>query len=140
MAFIYLEKKSYIMADRPLLITLIGLIYLLLGLVFTFIGALIAFGMAAELADLAAMEGTVLTIIGAVVLIFGLINLIIGWGFLRGWAIMWYLGVIFNAIGLLFTIGGIVMAALLPFVVPLVIYAVILYYLFRPNVKAFFGI
>ncbi len=127
------------MTERPLLITLIGLIHLLLGLVFALGGAAIAGGMAAELADLAPVDGMLVTLVGAGVLIFGLVNLTIGWGFLRGWAIMWYLGVIFNAIGLLLSISGIVTAMTVS-VLPLVLYGVILYYLFRPQVKGFFGI
>ena len=61
----------------------------------------------------------------------GLLSLIMGYGFWQGWSIMWYLGVIFSILGLIFTFFTII---------GLIIYIVILYYLFRPGVKAWFGV
>ncbi len=75
------------------------------------------------------------SVLGGATIFFGLILLVIAYGFLKGWAIMWYLGVIFAAIG---AIGSLI--ALPAGIVTLVINLVILYYLFRPQVKRFFKI
>jgi len=66
--------------------------------------------------------------------------LIIAGGFWNGWAIMWYIGLIVNAIGAAFSIYTIVTTMQIGSVIPLIIYAVIIFYLFRPKVKEFFGI
>ncbi len=75
------------------------------------------------------------TVLGGGVLVFGVILIIIAFGFLKGWSVMWYLGVIFSALG---AIGS--LFALPEALFMLVINAVILYYLFRPQVKRFFKV
>ena len=79
--------------------------------------------------------------VGSVALIIiGLIYLVIAGGFWNGWSIMWYIGVIVNGIGTAFIIYSMVTVDVVSGIVPLVIELVILFYLFRPGVKAFFGI
>lgn len=120
------------MAKRPLLITLIGALYLLMGLTMVAAGIGVAFlDFTVFDPDLAGMGA----VIGGSVLVFGLILLAIAYGFLKGWSVMWYLGVIFSALGAL---GSLL--ALPEGVFMLVINAVILYYLFRPQVKGFFKV
>ena len=77
------------MASRPLLITIIGALYALLGIVMLALGALTFAGGAVggEVAAGAVGGGTVAVI--------GLIYIIIALGFLKGWKLWWYLGVIF---------------------------------------------
>ncbi len=120
------------MAKRPLLITILGALYMIMGLLMFLsgIGAALlgaAIFMPASLpAGLAA---------GALLAVLGLISLIIGYGLLQGWTVMWYLAVIFSVLGLL--------ASLVSFpegLIGLVIYGVIVYYLFRPQVKRFFKV
>ncbi len=97
------------MGDRPILVTILGVLYILVGLV-----SLLAFPVG---------------IISAIVCI------VIGYGMLKGWKIMWYLGVIFAVIGIIVSIPGIFAGV---GIVTLIIEIIILYYLFRPNVKSFF--
>jgi Predicted membrane protein (DUF2127) len=68
----------------------------------------------------------------------GLLALLVGWGLWtgRGWA--WTLGVVLYGIGLVFSIVGLVTGGA-SVLVSLVIDAIILWYLFRPHVKAYFG-
>jgi hypothetical protein len=69
--------------------------------------------------------------------IFGLVNIIIGVGLFVGWKPFWYIGVIFTIIDLIISIFSVL---LLIGIIPLIINIIILWYLFRPNVKAFFGV
>ncbi len=77
---------------------------------------------------------------GIIFTVFGLLGMIVNAGLMKGWRIMWYLGVIFNVIGLIGTAAMLVMAFTIADVIALIIFVVIVYYLFRPNVKAFFKI
>ena len=115
------------MASRPLLITIIGALYALLGIVMLALGALTFAGGAVggEVAAGAVGGGTVAVI--------GLIYIIIALGFLKGWKLWWYLGVIFAILGI---IGGLLMFPV--GLVAVIIDNIILWYLFRDNVKAFF--
>ncbi len=120
------------MAKRPFLITLIGVLYLLMGL------SMIAGGIGVAFLDLSVLDPDMAgagAVIGGGVLVFGIILLIIAYGFLKGWSIMWYLGVIFSALGALGSLFALPEAIFM-----LVINAVILYYLFRPQVKNFFKV
>ena len=74
-------------------------------------------------------------------IVVAIIAMLIGYGLLKGWKIMWYLGDIFGILGL---IGGVIMlvtvAGFITGIISIIINLLILYYLFRPGVKAFFGI
>lgn len=117
------------MADhqRPLLVTVIAVLYILCAIIF------IAAGAVAAVADVSVDLGGLGSAVGVGAVILGIIYLIIGMGFLRGWSIMWYLGIIFSIIGI---IMGILMIP--AGIVAIIIYLIVLWYLFRPNVKAFF--
>lgn len=119
------------MAKRPLLISIIGYIYLLMGLTMLFLGFAAIFGLSLTVPGLLVVGGP----LGAALLVSGLITAFIAYGFLNGWSIMWYLAVIISAIMALSSL-----IALPAGIVTLVINAVILYYLFRPAVKRFFKI
>ena len=114
---------------RPLIITLISLVYLVIGLA-TVLGALGLYSGSIGNADSSEL-GT----IG--MLIYGFVVLALFYGFWKGWSVFWYIGVVVTGIGVLlnliaaFTTG---LGALLPFVVEVVV----LLYLLKPNVKRFF--
>lgn len=116
-------------SSRPVLITIIGGLTALLGIVLVVLGLLVVL-LDVDVSDLS-LEGAV----GAGGIIIGLIYLVIGYGFLSGWKIIWYLGVIIYAIlavfGLLAFPSGLIFT---------LVAILILYYLFRPKVKSFFNI
>lgn len=120
--------------DRPFLVTVISVLYIVLAVILLAGGALILAG--GVMSDI---EGSTLLgeLGGGVLLVFGLIVLVIGAGLYRGWKIMWYLGVLFAIIGALFSLISIVGGSV-PSVVPLAITLIIVWYLFRKNVKSFF--
>lgn len=121
-------------ADRPFLVTVLSVLYLLIGIIMLIGGALIvAGGVLSDIDGSTEIGG----IGGGAAIILGLIMLVIGAGLYKGWRIMWYLGVLFAIIGLVVSIISIVGGGAVS-VVTLIIELIILWYLFRRNVKAFF--
>jgi len=76
---------------------------------------------------------------GGILLVIGIIYLIIAGGMWNGWKIMWYIGVIVNGISLIMGLASIFVGSFVG-IIPLVVDIIILFYLFRPGVKEFFGI
>ena len=105
--------ESYEGAKRPLMVTILRALYVIMGILF----------------------GLLFFAIPPLAIIIALIYIVIGVGFLRGWKIMWYLGVIFSILGI---IGGLFTLLVLVGIIPLIINIIILVYLFKPNVKRFF--
>ena len=122
---------------RPLLVTLFAVIYLLFGLAITIGSIGILVGGEAMLIE-AGMEeyAGVYASVGAVSLIIGLVYLLISYGFLKGWSVIWYLGVIFAALGIVMSAMSLIVT--IGMIVPLVVFLVMLLYLFKDNVKLFF--
>lgn len=83
---------------------------------------------------------TVLIVVGVIMFIMGLVGVVVGWGFWAGKQWAWIIGVIFYVVGVVISVVGMVWPVWSPTsVIGIIIGAVILYYLFRPNVKAWFG-
>lgn len=97
-----------------------------------FLGALGISGLAGAIA------GFVVAVVSVVVLIVGLIYLLLSWGLWSGknWArIIW---IIFSALGALGALGTIGSGAYVAGIISLIIDALIIYYLTRPHVAAYF--
>ena len=80
----------------------------------------------------------VVSLIGIVVAVIGLLYLGLAWGLWtgKGWA--WILSLVLAALGLIVSLIALVRGRFLTIVI-LVLDAIILFYLFKPNVRAFFG-
>lgn len=115
---------------RPFLVTVIGALYALAAILMIAAAAVMYLDILAVPAEFTDLGVGMCAIIGV-------IALIIAMGFLRGWSIMWYLGVIFAVIALLLEAASVVMGAY-PALVMVVIELIILFYLFKKNVKSFF--
>lgn len=76
--------------------------------------------------------------VGVVVALFGILALLVGWGLWTGMGWAWILAVVLTGLGVL---GSLVSLALGSFtsIFGLIIDGAILWYLFRPHVKTFFG-
>ena len=128
------------MANRPFLITVIGILTLLGGLAVLLAGVLLFAMPDSAIADAFKDSGIVdignlVDILGVGLIIVGLIFLVVAIGLLKGWTWIWYVAVILYVIDIIL---GILM---LPAgIISLVIAIVIIYYLFRPHVKEFFGV
>ena len=80
-----------------------------------------------------------LPVIGGVLIVVALLDLVLAYGLWsgRGWA--WILSLVLAALGILFSLISLVFRGGVGGAVTLIIDAIIIYYLTRPNVKAFFG-
>jgi len=120
---------------------LLAVLHVLQAVFFFFVGvALIALGafISRGLIGLPRFLHGVVSLIGVVVVVIGLIYLGLAWGLWtgKGWA--WVLSLILAALGIVVSLISLVRGRFLTIVV-LILDAIILYYLFRPNVRAFFG-
>lgn len=118
---------------RPLLVTLIAVVYLLVALVFLAAAALSLGGIELEMD----MSEELLSLFGGSSLILGLFLLVISIGFFRGWSIFWYLGVIVTVISLLLS-AATILSGSMGSIIPTLVLLIILLYLFKRNVKDFF--
>lgn len=118
------------MADRPILVTIIGGISMIIGILTIVLGAV-------DLIGVTIPELTIPAGGGVAGIITGLIFVIIGYGFLKGWAIIWYLGVLVYILMLLSSAYALVMGST-GMIVAIAIFLVILLYLFSKKVKTFF--
>lgn len=129
--------------SRPLLITILAILYFL-GALVLIIGGIMIIGLGEAFIqdlvnqnpDLDALEGLG-TASGIVMLVCGLIVAGVAYGFYKGWSIMWYLSVIIVGLGLLFNIYNMVIGNF-TVLLGVLVQLVIIFYLFRPRVKGFF--
>ena len=119
------------MAERPLGVTIIGILWIIGGILGLLAGAgFMAMG--------TVFFGAFGLLFGAIFIVIGIIEIVLGYGCFQAWPWVWTVGVILTAISLLMGIVSIFTSgagALLS----IVISAIILYYLFQPHVKTYFG-
>jgi hypothetical protein len=131
---------------RPIGVTLVGILYFLSGLLTLLVGVGLA------LVDPSVFNGTplegvgqtALFVAGGIFAAIGLISLLIAFGCFKGWGWTWTLGVIFAVIGILVALFsgwsyGWTSGTMFSMVISILIEILILVYLFRPGVKAWFG-
>ena len=129
--------------DRPLIVTIIGVLYALGAIVLIIAGVAFMVGGEAMIDELIKQDASLDVLkglglgLGAAYLILGIFYGVISYGFFKGWSIMWYLGVIFTVIGAVISIATIVVGGF-GSIVTLIIDLIILLYLFKPNVKLYF--
>ncbi|MEN6342976.1 MAG: hypothetical protein ABFC89_10520 [Methanospirillum sp.] len=123
------------MAERPLGITILAVLWILSGILLILGGAGFAF-LAGAVGGVAL--GALGAVIGIVLIVWGLVEIVLGYGALQGWPWVWLVGVILTVLSL---IEGIYMLITTGWsaIISLIIAAIILYYLFQPNVKSWFG-
>jgi hypothetical protein len=124
--------------NRPILITIIAILYFLAG-IFVVIGGILMITGTIAVEDVEEDLKGLASAGGAVLVVMGLISIVLAGGFWNGWKIMWYLGVIFTAISLIMGVASLFTGVFVG-IITLIIDALIMYYLFRPGVKAFFGV
>ena len=81
--------------------------------------------------------------LGALFLIMGIVGFVLGYGYLKGIGWAWTLGIIFAVLSIIGDIIEPIMDrssdALVSAIIGIIIAFIIIYYLTRPHVKAFFG-
>jgi len=126
---------------RPLGITLLALLHLLQAVIFFVVGVgLIVLGafIGHRLFGAVRFLHGVVALIGVVVIVIGLLYLGLAWGLWtgKGWA--WILSLVLAFLGIIVSIISLVGRSFGTLIV-LILDAIIVFYLFRPNVRAFFG-
>jgi hypothetical protein len=134
-------------AHRPTGVTIIailniigGIIMLVGGLVLVAAGSILpSLSTNSDLSGVPALLiGTAAIAVGIILIILGIISFIVAYGLMKGMSWAWTLTVVLSIIGIVLNaislasgnFGGIV---------SIIISAIILYYLYRPHVKSFFG-
>lgn len=120
------------MAERPLGVTILGILWIIFGLIWL----VAAFLGGAVLAMIG--FGALGAVIGVVLFVIGIIDILLGVGCFKGWGWVWIIGVIFMAINILIGLVSLISSPVSG-IVMIIIAAIILWYLFQPKVKAYFG-
>ena len=139
-----------------ILIIIGGIVLLLGGLSLIGTGALLSLSStetvqtgpgSIESAELAAL-GMIPLVLGAILLILGIAYLVVSYGLLKGKGWAWIVTVVVTIIGLIIQIisaiitGSVtssVVMGLGSHIIGIIISGIIIYYMFRPHVKAYFG-
>ena len=127
--------------SRPIGITILAVLEILIGIV-GFLGSLALIGLSALLSTVprvGPLLGSFGLIIGGMVLFFSLIWLATGAGFLHGRRWSWTLGMIFSMLSLFGAVGALIIGLITGGVGGLIFWGLMMYYLTRNHVKAFFG-
>jgi uncharacterized membrane protein (DUF2068 family) len=82
--------------------------------------------------------GGFIGILGAMLIVLGIANFVVAWGLLKGKGWAWIVTIIINIISSVLNIVSIV-AGSIGSIGGLIINGIIIYYLYRPNVKSYFG-
>lgn len=135
------------MSDRPLLITVIGSLTMLSAILFLIFGVIFTILPESAIQDMwNDYNGTdvtydvfkvVFSVVGVTLIVIAIISFLIGFAFLRGWTIAWYLGVLIYIVEAVLSLISIMTIIS---VITLAFSLIVLYYLFRPRVKEFFGV
>jgi lysylphosphatidylglycerol synthetase-like protein (DUF2156 family) len=124
--------------QRPTGIAILAILYMIGGVLAVLGGILIMAALGVAATSLATNYGGLIAAIGGVIgivaVIIGLVAVGLGYGLWKGSSWAWTATLILEILGLL---AG--LAALPTSIVSLLIAALIIYYLFRPNVKQYFG-
>lgn len=143
-----MEKRK---AERPLGIAILAVLDIIGGILGLFGGISLAAlstviaEMMEEMGGLPGLEGlfgatieVMFVVLGIIAIIMGIVALAVGWGFWKGSEWGWFLGVALYAIGIILGLASLVGGNIFS-LVGIIIGALILYYLFTPNVKTWFG-
>jgi hypothetical protein len=114
---------------RPVGVTILAVLEIISGIV-GIVGG-IFFATIAGLLDIDFL-GAISGIVAAILVAIGIASFVMAWGLLEGKPWAWTFTLILTIISVVFELAG-------ANIVGLIIDAIVLYYLFRPHVKAFFG-
>ena len=119
--------------DRPLGVTIIAILTIIGGIGFL-ISGITAVGVAPFLPDLGILSAA----IGAVLIALGIAYFVMAYGLWKGKGWAWTITLVLSFIGIVLGIASIVTGNI-GALFHLVINIIVVYYLYRPNVKIFFG-
>jgi hypothetical protein len=125
----FLIKRNQMQRDRPIGITIIAILMIISGILFIIGGiGLTALGVL----SIAFLAGG----IGSIIL--GIASLVVAWGLLKGAGWAWIITLIITVISIIVNIASLA-GGQTANIIGIIINGIIIYYLYRPNVKAYFG-
>jgi lysylphosphatidylglycerol synthetase-like protein (DUF2156 family) len=127
------------LGNRPLGISVLSALVLIGGIIALVVGGLVVTkSSTATVYRYGALTGLTAVTFGALVIVIGILGIAAGWGMRsgRGWA--WTLSVILGGIGIVLSLPWIALGSS-TYVLDLLIDVYLLWYLWRPHIKAFFG-
>ena len=119
------------MSQRPLGVTIIGILWILGGLLM-----LVAGFVGGAILAVSGLGG-IGAAIGVVFFIIGIVDVLLGVGCFLAWSWVWIVGIIFSAISILIGLVSLFTTGINA-LFGIIISAIILWYLFQPQVKAYF--
>ena len=129
--------------NRPLGVTIVAILMIISGVISLVGGSLgliggIALSVVANDPEFDIFAAGVVAISSVIIIALGIASLVIAWGLFigKGWA--WLITIIIAIISIIFSIAGTASGQLYS-IVTLVIYGVIVYYMYHPEVKSYFG-
>jgi len=129
---IYYPVDSYTMSERPLGVSILGVLWIFSAFIW-FVAAILGG---------AVLVGVGLPGIGAIfgfiLLAIAIVDLLLGIGCFKRWGIVWTVGVLFMVINIVFGLMTLFSAPIFG-ILSIIIAAIILWYLFQPQVKTYFG-
>jgi hypothetical protein len=120
------------MSERPAGVTILGFLWIIIGLFLLFSG--IIGGTVTSCTGIPGLGDT----IGIFIFIIGVVDLILGIGCFMAWPWVWMVGVLFSAVSILTGLASLVTNGLIA-LIGIIIAVIILYYLYQPGVKRYFG-
>ena len=82
--------------------------------------------------------GGFIGVVGGILIAIGIASFVVAWGLLKGKAWAWIVTIIITIISIILNIISII-AGSIESIVGLIINGIIIYYLYRPSVKSYFG-
>jgi hypothetical protein len=135
------DGESTLQKTRPIGVTILAALEVVIGLVMVFEGSGLALlgalaGMFTQ--GLSDLLGALSSILGGVLIAIGILSLFTAFGVWagKGWA--WTVSLVLAVLGLLFGLVIMIGSAVLE-IVWIIVFAIMIYYLYRPNVRSFFG-
>ena len=127
---------------RPLGVTIISILMIISGIV-SIVSGLIGVVGALSLSTISPQSDVATLSVGLMgvsifIFILGIATLAIAWGLLKGKRWAWIITVIISIISILLSVVGIAMGGYYQ-VISLILYGIILYYLYKTDVKTYFG-
>lgn len=141
--------------SRPTIVTGLAALAIILGVLSILTGSAGVGLSVLVVRDYSRLAATILLTLGTIVFVFGILEIVYGVGFLEGARWSWTLGIIVAVVSLVSSIAALVLPAAVGStdvivlgvigtisvmaIVPMATSSVTIYFLTRPNVKAFFG-
>ena len=118
---------------RPIGVTIIAILAIISGIISVAMGVFYGASMSTIGIDLTIYDATgPLGLIGGIIVVTAVLSFVMAWGLLKGKSWAW-------TFALILTIISLIMAFPSADIISMIIDSVILYYLFRPHVKSYFG-